>query len=177
MESDRTQTKETVESTLPKQKGWSIWLKLLITTPIVGTVAAFFALPALFNSTSCACGKEASTYVGSINKGQQAYFIENNKFGSSVDVLGIGVKTDLPNYIYSTRVATPKSAFNYGISKRADRHSYVGGVFVVPVPKTTDVTTLAILCEANAPGMITPSDPFMKDGKPTCAPDTQLIGQ
>ncbi|WP_330483874.1 type IV pilin-like G/H family protein [Tumidithrix elongata] len=150
--------------------GWSISLSLI-------AVLGVIAIPSFLNTPCKAKQTEARTYVGSLNKGQQAYFTENSKFGSNIDVLGVGIKNTTPNYSYSTHVATSKSAFSYGISNNADQRSYVGAVFAVPIPKAKNVKTLAILCEANALGAIKPIDPFIKDGIPTCGANTQSVSE
>ncbi|WP_330483875.1 type IV pilin-like G/H family protein [Tumidithrix elongata] len=183
MKSDLAQAKKADQSPLLKRNNrWSLWIRLLIYLPIAVIVAALI-LPSFLCRADKAPTSEARTYVGSLNKGQQAYFTENSKFGSNIDVLGVGLKTDTgKNYIYSTRVATVKSAkeqsvFNYGISKKADYRSYVGAVFLSQVTASSDVTTLAILCEANAPGDTKPPDPIVKNGIPTCGANTQPVGQ
>jgi hypothetical protein len=66
-----------------------------------------------------------------MNKAQQAVFIEKSAFATSVNALGLGLKTETTTFKYSVR-ATKKAAFNYAVSKQKDLKSYVGGVFLVP---------------------------------------------
>jgi len=95
---------------------------------------------------------EGKQYVGSMNRAQQAYFAENLAFATSVDALGLGIKTETNNYKYSLR-ATKTSSFQYGIAKDKTLKKYVGGVFIVPAKKLdlnaprAEMTTLTILCE------------------------------
>jgi type IV pilus assembly protein PilA len=51
-----------------------------------------------------------------MNKAQQAYFAEKNAFATSVNALGIGIKTETTSFKYSVR-ATKKAAFNYAVGK------------------------------------------------------------
>ncbi|CAN1212664.1 hypothetical protein TUMEXPCC7403_20835 [Tumidithrix helvetica PCC 7403] len=181
IKSDRKETKDLDRSPLPKKNGWSLWIKLVFFTSLTGILAAII-LPSFRCQAVKSKQSEARTYVGSLNRGQQAYFTENSKYGSSIDVLGVGIKTDTENFIYTTRVTTGKSfkeqsVFNYGISKSAERRSYVGGIFLSEVAASSDVTSLAILCEANAPGDTKPPDPIVKNGIPTCGANTQPVGQ
>ncbi|MEE3717443.1 type IV pilin-like G/H family protein [Tumidithrix elongata RA019] len=182
MKSDLAQAKKAGQSPLRKRNNrWSLWIRLLIYPPMAVIVAALI-LPSFLCKANKAHQSGARAYVGALNKGQQAYFTENRKFGSNIDVLGVGLKTDAEDYIFSTRVATVKSAkeqsaLNYGISKKADYRSYVGAVFLSQVTASSDVTTLAILCEANAPGDTKPPDPIVKNGIPTCGANTQPVGQ
>ena len=43
---------------------------------------------------------EAQTYIGSINRGQQAYFLESSDFADSLDKLGLGIQEETDNYKY-----------------------------------------------------------------------------
>jgi type IV pilus assembly protein PilA len=72
---------------------------------------------------------EGKQYVSSMNKGQQAYFVENSFFATSVDVFGLRLKTETNNYKYSIRV-TKTASFHYAIAKSKTLKNYVGGVFL-----------------------------------------------
>jgi len=97
---------------------------------------------------------EAKQYLGSMNKGQQAYFAENGTFSTFIEALGIAIKTETTNYKYSIRV-TKTAAFNYGVPKKPELKSYFGGVFLVPakeLDRNADrdaKTTLTIICKTN----------------------------
>jgi hypothetical protein len=112
-----------------------------------------------------------------MNKGQQAYFAENNAFSSSVDALGLGIKTETTHFKYSIR-ATKKAAFNYGLAKEKDLKSYVGGVFMLPAKNfdpnaaKEQITTRFILCKADFPGTIKPAEPTYENGKIACGKGT-----
>ena len=81
------------------------------------------ALPLFLNSTNTSKQSEAKQYVSSMNKAQQAYLAEKSVFSSSVNALGIGIKTETTNYKYSVRT-TKQTAFNYGGSKQPQLKSY-----------------------------------------------------
>lgn len=124
---------------------------------------------------------EAKQYVSSMNKGQQFYYVEKSVFGTSVDALGLGLKTETTNYKYSLR-ATKQTAFNYGVSKQPQLKSYVGGVFRVPakevVPNAAQneiITTISILCEADKPGPIKPAEPTYENGEIACGKGTTQV--
>ncbi|MEK0179040.1 MAG: general secretion pathway protein GspH [Oscillatoriales cyanobacterium] len=112
---------------------------------------------------------EAKQYVDSINKAQQAYFAEESVFRTSVEALGLGLKTETANYKYSLR-ATQKAVFNYGVSKQKELKSYVGGVFVVSVKDGS--STRRILCQADSPGTIKPAEPTYENGEVVCGKGT-----
>jgi type II secretory pathway pseudopilin PulG len=138
------------------------------------------ALPLFLNSTNRSKQSEAKQYVSSMNKAQQAYFAEKSVFSSSVNALGLGIKTETTNYKYSVR-ATKQTAFNYGVSKQPELKSYVGGVFLVPVKKIDPnagkdgITTISIFCEGDSPGTIKPAEPTYENGKSACGKGTTKV--
>ncbi|MEG4502453.1 type IV pilin-like G/H family protein [Microcoleus sp. F6_B4] len=151
-------------------------LLLLMGIVVMGAIA----LPSfLYTSHRCRI-PEAKQYVGSMNRAQQALFIEKSAFGTSVDALGLGIKTETTNFKYSIR-ATKKAAFNYGVSKEKKLKSYVGGVFRVPAKNfepnaaKQEITTTSILCEADSPGTIKPAEPTSENGKIACGKGTTQV--
>lgn len=115
---------------------------------------------------------EAKQYVDSINKAQQAYFAEESVFRTSVEALGLGLKTETANYKYSVRV-TKKAAFSYAVSKQKELKSYVGGVFVVSVKDGS--STRRIFCQADSPGTINPLPPRLQNGQLVCETGTTQV--
>ena len=148
-------------------------------------VIGAMALPSFLNNINKpmilgAKQSEAKQYVGLMNVAQQALVIEKSAVGTSVDALGIGIKTETRNYKYSV-LATNKAAFNYAVAKEKSLKSYVGGVFMVPAknfdPNATkeDITTTSILCGADFPGTIKPAEPTYKNGKIACGQGTREV--
>jgi len=152
-------------------------LLLLMGIVVIGAIA----LPSFLVSGGGGCippkTGEARQYVGSMNRAQEALFIEKSAFSSSVDALGLGIKTETTTFKYSIR-ATKKAAFNYAVAKENDLKSYVGGVFLLPAKNfepnaaKEKITTTSILCEADSPGTIKPAEPTYENGKIACAKGT-----
>ncbi|MEG3988082.1 type IV pilin-like G/H family protein [Microcoleus sp. S28C3] len=148
-------------------------LLLLMGIGVMGAIA----LPSFLNASNKPMISEAKQYVGSMSRGQQAYFAEKSAFSSSVKALEIGIKTETTNYKYSVR-ATKKAAFGYGVSKDKQLKSYVGGVFLVPAKNfepnaaKEEITTTSILCRADFPGTIKPAEPTYENGKIACGKGT-----
>ena len=120
---------------------------------------------------------EAKMYVGSMNRAQQALFIEKSAFATSVNALGIGIKTETTNYKYSVR-ATKQTAFNYGVSKKPELKSYVGGAFVIRVKSNNgedEMRTERILCSTDTPGTIPHLPPKLQNGKLVCETGTTQV--
>lgn len=138
-------------------------------------------LPNLLNGNTAKTKQtEAKQYVSSMNRAQQAYYLESGKFVTrdrkkGWDKLGIGIKTETNNYIYSFQ-GRDNAVFNYGISKRDDLKSYVGAVFVVSDAKG-EVTTQAIICESNFAMPISLNEPTYENGAIACGSGTKNIAQ
>jgi len=152
-------------------------LLLLMGIGVIGAIA----LPSFLVSGGGGCippkTGEARQYVSLVNRAQEALFIEKSAFSSSVDALGLGIKTETTTFKYSIR-ATKKAAFNYAVAKEKSLQSYVGGVFLVPAKNFESnaakekITTTSILCEADFPGTIKPAEPTYEKGKIACGKGT-----
>ena len=151
-------------------------LLLLMGIGVIGAIA----LPSFLVSGGGGCMPktgEARQYVSLVNRAQEALFIEKSAFATSVDALGLGLKTETTNFKYSIR-ATKKAAFNSAVAKEKSLQSYVGGVFLVPAKNfepnaaKEKITTTSILCEADFPGTIKPGEPTYENGKIACGKGT-----
>lgn len=152
-------------------------IELLVVIIIIGILSAI-ALPSFLNQANKAKQSEAKTVVGSMNRAQQAYYMENGDFAGSGGFgnLGLGVATQTENYKYDL------SAGSGGVTNQAQPirdaiKAYVGGVALGTIAATSEATTLATLCEATKAKGITgaPSGSetlnYSTTAPPTC-PDT-----
>jgi len=145
------------------------------------------AIPAFLGQTvGCGGNKarnaEGKTYVGSMNRAQQAFWLEKSAFAKSIPALDIGIKEETSNFKYATQ-SLPLASYQYAIPKNDKVKSFVGAVFVVVPEREPDnnldkqeITTVAILCESQGTG--TPeklSKPALQNGKPTCPEGMLLI--
>ncbi|MEC4893222.1 MAG: type IV pilin-like G/H family protein [Oscillatoria sp. PMC 1051.18] len=149
-------------------------------TVLVGIYGSFY-LPNLLNKipqAQQAKQAEAKNYLGSMNRAQQAYWLENKTFTDSVEQLGISIVPETENYSYSVD-SEEKSTFHYGIAKEDKIKSYVGAVYV-GIPKVSTLskqeTTLSILCEADSPGQIKLPAPTFENGELSCPKGTTNLG-
>jgi type IV pilus assembly protein PilA len=128
-------------------------IELLVVIIIIGILSAI-ALPAFLNQANKAKQSEGKQYISSINKGQQAYYAENTKFGSDVTTLGLGLKTATTNYTYNVvTTASTANAFA-GPTNVAALKGYAGGVGLVDAGEAK--TTQSILCETTGVGVPNP---------------------
>lgn len=129
-------------------------IELLVVIIIIGILSAI-ALPSFLNQANKAKQSEAKTYVGSMNRGQQAYYTENSSFGATVDELGIGIKTSTSNYSYGTAVTvgtgtTLSYATTYSDLQTNIKglRNYGGRVYLQSVGTNSELTSISFLCEA-----------------------------
>ena len=129
-------------------------IELLVVIIIIGILSAI-ALPSFLNQAKKARQSEAKTYVGSLNRGQQAFYTENDSFTSSIDAMGVGIATQTANYTYiaATNVGTGISLFAANYSNSANSGSglknYGGVVSLRTAGTNSEVTSLAFMCETN----------------------------
>lgn len=129
-------------------------IELLVVIIIIGILSAI-ALPSFLNQTAKARGAEAKTNVGSMNRAQQAYFLEQQTFTTDIDQLGLGMDNSTDNFTYSAEEGASgirSAVVNQGKSIKDDIKSYTGGVFYTPSNSTSEGFTTTILCEANNSG-------------------------
>ena len=130
-------------------------IELLVVIIIIGILSAI-ALPSFLNQAKKARQSEAKTYVGSLNRGQQAFYTENDAFTSSVDAMGVGITTQTANYVYiaATNVSTGTNLFAANYSSSANGGSglknYGGVVSLRTAGANSEVTSQAFMCETLA---------------------------
>ena len=72
-------------------------IELLVVIIIVGILSAI-ALPTFLDQAGKARESEAKTNLGALNRGQQAYRLENGEFASSINDLDVGIEGDIYSY-------------------------------------------------------------------------------
>ena len=148
-----------------KANGGFTLIELLVVIIIIGILSAI-ALPSFLNQANKARQSEAKTYVGSMNRAQQAYYMENGAFTGTIAELGLGIQPTTENYSYTVTVTTPASAgatgsiaTNKAAALQDALKGYAGGVALASVGgNANDVTTSALLCEADDIGQAVPGE-------------------
>ncbi|WP_425215741.1 type IV pilin-like G/H family protein [Tumidithrix helvetica] len=120
---------------------------------------------------------EARTYVGSFNRGHQAFFVEKSHFTGKLDELGIGVNLETTNYSYQAVVLDAKKGVQtIGVAKQDGLKSYTGLVYTIIAPGTSDLIPVALLCESKKPTKAKPPR-FKLAPEPTCPDGYVLYGE
>jgi type IV pilus assembly protein PilA len=136
-------------------------IELLVVIIIIGILAAI-ALPSLLAQVNKGKQAEGKQNIGTINRTQQAYFLENDSFTSEVTTLGVGIKTQTVNYKYSiTTGSTLPNGGSGAANNRAEAlgatlKSYLGQNFTQQTLGAdnpgSEVLTLAFVCETTPVG-------------------------
>jgi type II secretion system protein G len=138
-----------------KEEGGFTLIELLVVIIIIGILAAI-ALPAFLNQANRAKQSEAVTYVGSMNRAQQAYRLESSSFADSIPALNLGISDSTDNYTYRVTNQTPSAAlsgthnpnFIYADATPNDAVTLRGyrGITYIQQDTLNNATTAAVLC-------------------------------
>lgn len=117
---------------------------------------------------------EAKTYIGSMNRAQQANFLEQEDFTDSINGLGLGIDPESKNYKYEIDVAdNGQFVVNRAQPKKQGLKAYAGLVAI----QATDYgqSTQTILCEANQASKKQVKTPIIKGDNLSCARGSSKI--
>jgi hypothetical protein len=94
----------------------------------------------------------AKNQIGTLNRAQQAYYLENNQFTVEMSALGVGTLKDTPDYKYRSFVAPNRhpAVMNVGLSQRDNLRTFIGFVNLATTT-TGEATTLGTLCISAKP--------------------------
>ena len=118
---------------------------------IVGVLSSL-ALPSFLNQVNRARESEAKNYIGTINRGQQAYFVTELQLATDIDDLEIGLpqtggEYQTNNYLYEIVSDDPLAiATVQARPVRDSLRAHIGVAAVVSQGQINEVTTT--LCEA-----------------------------
>ncbi|MEO1592693.1 MAG: type IV pilin-like G/H family protein, partial [Cyanobacteria bacterium J06632_22] len=158
--------------------------ELLVVIIIIGILAAI-ALPSFLNQANKAKESEAKTYIGSMNRAQQAYILEKGVMANQANFgkLGLGIASVTTNYEYVIVNPSTSQVTNQARPVVDTVRAYIGGVKIGQQAGTGEATSLAILCEAeNAPVISGPTGAQEvtyggATAQPTCPTDYAGIGE
>src|SRR5579883_1822506 len=135
-----------------QDKGFTL-IELLVVIIIIGILSAI-ALPSFLNQANKAKESESKQYIGSMNRSQQAYFLEKNTFQTDISLLGLGIKTQTTNYTYQVSNNSASQVANVSYPQNTTTlRAHTGGVSVGSTTGAVggEATTLAVLCQSQKP--------------------------
>ncbi|MBU7584373.1 MAG: prepilin-type N-terminal cleavage/methylation domain-containing protein [Nostoc sp. TH1S01] len=138
-----------------EEEGFTL-IELLVVVIIIGVLAAI-ALPSLLGQVNKAKQSEARNYVGTVNRSQQAYYLEYQGFATSVSQLQVGIKTQTDNYSYMITGNNVLTQFNATPIKPALKSYYGTAGTLAGSSATSEALTVAIACESLNPTTTAPT--------------------
>lgn len=153
-----------------KTRGFTL-IELLVVI-VIGGILAAVAIPSFLSRANTAKQVEAKMYLGSLNRTQQAFYIEHSKFAKSPQELGL-YSQPTSNYEYQVDVPSDVGprAVHYANSKIFKLRSYSGMVALVKQGSVMET----VLCEAEEPAPGKTQDPVYSDSAVSCSPGTKPL--
>lgn len=101
---------------------------------------------------------EAQTYVRALNRVQQGYHLENNRFTTDLEAIGLGITADQNYYRYRLFVAPDRypAAMQVALPKASDLLTFVGLVYAQKSDSDGQSDTIATFCVSEKPGTSLP---------------------
>ncbi|MBW4651662.1 MAG: type IV pilin-like G/H family protein [Kaiparowitsia implicata GSE-PSE-MK54-09C] len=145
----------------------------LAAPPLAAVVIAIISIPYYSVTSSGQANKAreatARTYIGTINRGQQAFQLENNGFAGTLDELGSSLSSESDYYKYQITISDDDMTAVAATAKTGGLRSFIGAVFVIGNDKV-QMHTKSIWCQSNRPSKSAPSLPSISEGsEPKCA--------
>jgi len=108
---------------------------------------------------------EAKNYVGAIQRSQQAFRIEQDRFAKSVEELEIGIPLETDNYSYKFYNPSNQLTYFTAQAKTTTLRNFLSGVAVKPNGQTS-----ASSCQSLEPSSTPPTEPIF-DGETLQCPE------
>jgi type IV pilus assembly protein PilA len=137
----------------------------------IGTFLLLFIKPTVLSiqhadQANRAKQSEAKTYVGTLNRTQQAHHLEKEDFAKTLTELDSPIPSETTNYKYEITIAEKDMTVATGTAKTGGLKSYVGAVFLIG--SSSEANTQAILCESESATQKPLDAPILEAGQPKC---------
>ncbi|MDB9486566.1 type IV pilin-like G/H family protein [Dolichospermum circinale CS-537/01] len=137
-------------------------IELLVVIIIIGILSAI-ALPSFLSQAAKAKQTEAKTFVGAVNRGQQAYRMENQSFANNtsdlqINVPGTALNDNTGNFYYNYSIANAgASATTFNAvpvnAESSTLRAYAGGVVVLSNGQTAAAACMTTAVSGTAPAV------------------------
>lgn len=133
-------------------------IELLVVIIIMGVLSAV-AIPSVLNNVSKAKQIEAKMAIGSINKAQAAYRMDQSTFASNMGNLGLALPMETDEYIYVITSADNSSTVTAQAKDTALKGYSGAAVRFTDVENQSAIAT--VICENRDPGIELPAAPVL----------------
>jgi type IV pilus assembly protein PilA len=151
-------------------KGFTL-IELLVVIIIVGVLAAI-ALPSFLNQVGKSRGSEAKTNIGTINRAQQSFRLEQNTMATALTDLDAQITGKFYTYsIVAVDNNNSGTRATIAIATITDLKTYSSAVQQIPATAGAPERFVSVICESNinAGGYPTAGVPTAGDPRGTCA--------
>jgi type IV pilus assembly protein PilA len=146
-----------IQQILSKKKdseGFTL-IELLVVIIIIGILSAI-ALPSFLSQAAKAKQTEAKSFVGAVNRAQQAFRMENQQFAGNGNIadlqLGVPTQTEYYGYSLSAAAATQTTVSAAPITNESSTlRAYAGGVVVLSTGLTKSQACMTTAVSGTAP--------------------------
>lgn len=116
---------------------------------------------------------ETRNNLGALSRAQQAYFLEESEFASTIEDLGLGINPETENFNYAIDTVEGDRVYITATAKNADTKSFGALVFVDE--GSGQGITQRLLCATDEPAQTPPDIPEITDGEPECAAGSSAV--
>lgn len=156
-----------------KSKGFTL-IELLVVLVMAGILAAI-ALPMFLNRANAAKQTEAQIALNTINRAQQAYYLQHSKFADAIEKLEISFHHS--NYGYRIQLeeqADKPIAAHYATPRINSVRSYVSTTTIVQ-DQVGGLHVETVICESEQPRPVEASTPTYNGDSVKCSPGTKPL--
>jgi prepilin-type N-terminal cleavage/methylation domain-containing protein len=150
---------------------------------IISSVLAAIALPTFMSQANKAKQVEARTSIATLNRAQQAYYLEHQAFTDQMSELGVGVNMRNEQYEYKillpnvpsadSRSPESPSVVQRATSRSPNLRSYVGMAGLISPAGEPVIDT--VLCETEQAGTTAPPAPQPEPAAIQCGSGTRPL--
>lgn len=128
-------------------------LELLVVIVMIGILSAMI-WPSLLAQVNKAKEVEATVSLGTMNRFQQVFYLENNRFADNLGDLGVGIPEETRNYRYQIAPGPNLFFVTHQAQPLPDSsvRALIGGVGVVLTPPG-EALTYSVLCKGLFPAV------------------------
>lgn len=131
----------------------------VVVVVVIISILSGIAIPSMLNNIAKAKQAEAKMAIGSINKAQAAYRMDENSFASNMGNLGLALPMETDEYIYVISSADNSSTVTAQAKDTALKGYSGAAVRFTDVENQSAIAT--VICENRDPGIELPAAPVL----------------